>query len=103
MKQSAKRLAPLLISLLAGSSSVNAQTCPASDKCPYKNMQEAINTLLSRESQHEWQKIQWRTSAAEALRDAQRQSKPIFVFFVVKQQAPSPTKWTGQANDTGQT
>lgn len=72
-------------------------------KCEFKNMNEAIDKLLAREATHDWQKISWRTSASKALQDAQAQSKPIFVFFIVKQKAPSPKSWVGPQNDMGKT
>jgi hypothetical protein len=103
MKDLAKRIPPLMICLLAGISSASAQSCSTTPTRPAKNMREAIDTNLARESLHEWRKIQWRTDASQALREAQAQSKPIFVFFVVKQLKPSPTQWTGQKDDTGAT
>jgi hypothetical protein len=66
-------------------------------------MREAIDTLLARESAHKWQRIDWRTDAAAALRDARAENKPIFVFFVVRQQAASPKSWVGANNDMGKT
>jgi hypothetical protein len=66
-------------------------------------MREAVDALLARESAHQWQKIEWRTDAATALRDARAENKPIFVFFVVKQQAASPKSWVGPSNDMGKT
>ena len=65
-------------------------------------MRAAIDAGLARQSKQEWQKIRWRTSASAALSEARAESKPIFIFFVVKQQAPSPTKWTGQSDDQPQ-
>jgi hypothetical protein len=81
----------------------NAENSSGKDSCPYKNMRDAIDTISARETVHEWQKIQWRTSAATALADAQKESKPIFVFFVVKQKASSPTSWVGKESDLGKT
>lgn len=103
MKTSIMKISMLLIWLSASISSVAAQVCSTKGTCQYKNMQEAINTVLSRESAHEWHKIQWRTDAQKALAEAQTQSKPIFVFFVVKQRAPSPKGWVGPNNDLGKT
>jgi len=103
MKDLAKRIPPLMICLSVSISSVNAQTCSTTPTRSAKNMREAIDTNLARENLHEWRKIQWRTDASQALQEAQAQSKPIFVFFVVKQLKPSPTSWTGQKDDTGAT
>jgi hypothetical protein len=104
MKDLAKKTTALIAGLLVSTSSASAQSCStACSKSQPKTMREAIDTNLARESLHEWHKINWRTNASQALRDAQAQSKPIFVFFIVKQLKPSPTKWTGQKDDTGQT
>jgi len=81
----------------------DAQNSSSQDACPYKSMREAIDTISARESAHEWQKIQWRTNAKTALVEAQKQSKPIFVFFVVKQKVSSPKNWVGDKNDMGKT
>lgn len=99
----AMRISLLLIWLSTSISSVAAQVCSTKGTCQYKNMHEAIDSVLARESSHEWQKIQWRTDAQKALTEARAQSKPIFVFFVVKQRAPSPTGWVGPNNDLGKT
>jgi len=104
MKSFELRIAVLLI--VFGStwtSYANAENSAGKDSCPYKNMREAIDTISARETAHEWQKIQWRTSAATALAEAQKQSKPIFVFFVVKQKAASPKNWVGKESDLGKT
>jgi|SRR5277367_2138357 len=104
MKDLAKEITLLTACLFVTMSSVSAQSCStAACKSQPRNMREAIDTNLARESLHEWHKINWRTNASQALRDAQAQSKPIFVFFIVKQLKPSPTKWTGQKDDTGNT
>jgi hypothetical protein len=92
-----------VLSIVSSSSAVPAQTCSTKGGCPYKNQREAIDTLLAQESQHKWKNIQWRTDAAQSLIEAQAQSKPIFVFFVVKQLKPSPSKWSSQKDDTGKT
>ncbi len=84
-------------------SAVSAQTCSTKSGCPYKSQREAIDTLLAQESQHKWKNIQWRTDAAQTLKEAQEQSKPVFVFFVVKQLKASPSKWSSQKDDTGKT
>jgi hypothetical protein len=82
-----------------GAKSESTEAC----QCPHKNMHDTIDTVLNQESHHDWQKIKWRTNGVLALQEAKAQSKPIFVFFVVKQLSPSPTKWSNQANDTGKT
>jgi len=98
------RIAVLLIVLSTTSPlCTNANNSSGKDCCPYKNMREAVDTISARETAHEWQKIQWRTNAATALAEAQKQSKPIFVFFVVKQKAPSPKTWVGEQSDLGKT
>jgi len=104
MKSFRFRIAVLFI-LLGASSTLyaHAKNPSGKDCCPYKNMREAIDTISARETAHQWQKIQWRTSAATALADAQKESKPIFVFFVVKQQAASPKNWVGEKSDLGKT
>ncbi len=76
---------------------------PSPQTSHFKSMREAIDTLLARESAHKWQRIEWRTDAAAALRDARAENKPIFVFFVVRQQAASPKSWVGANNDMGKT
>jgi hypothetical protein len=68
-----------------------------------KALRTTLLTLLAQESEHKWKSIQWRTDAAQCLKEAQSQAKPVFVFFVVKQLAPSPSKWTGRKDDTGET
>jgi hypothetical protein len=106
MKKLAKlaRAVCLLLTCILGAAPIaTAQSCSTDAKCPYKNQKEAIDTLLAKESEHKWQSIHWRTNAAQCLQEAQAQSKPIFLFFVVKQLAPSPTKWSGQKDDTGKT
>jgi hypothetical protein len=103
MKKLAREVCLLLTCIVSTVSSATAQSCSTDAKCPYKNRKEAIDTLLAQESEHKWQSIQWRTNAAQCLQEAQAQSKPIFLFFVVKQLTPSPTKWSGQKDDTGKT
>jgi predicted PurR-regulated permease PerM len=103
MKELAKEIIPLIVCLLVSIPSVAAQSSSTARDLPAKNMRQAIDKSLARESLHEWKKIQWRTNASQALREAQAQSKPIFVFFMVKQKAPSPASWTGQQNDMGKT
>jgi hypothetical protein len=103
MKELAIEIIPLFACLLISIPSVAAQGNSSAGEHPAKNMREAIDKSLARESLHEWKKVQWRTNAAQALREAQAQSKPIFVFFMVKQKAPSPASWTGQQNDMGKT
>ena len=82
---------------------ITSASIPSPQTSHFKSMREAIDTILARESAHQWQKIEWRTDAATALRDARAENKPIFVFFVVKQQAASPKSWVGQNNDIGET
>lgn len=103
MKTSTMRISLLSIWLSVSILSVTAQVCSTQGTCKYKNMREAIDAGLAREASHEWHKIQWRTDVQKALREAQTQSKPIFVFFVVKQRAPSPSGWVGPQNDFGKT
>jgi hypothetical protein len=82
---------------------IESAPIPSPQTSHFKSMREAVDTLLTRESAHQWQKIEWRTDAATALRDARAENKPIFVFFVVKQQAASPKSWVGPDNDLGKT
>jgi hypothetical protein len=96
-------LTAVLLSSVAAAVAGPAKICSTSGGCPYKSQREAINTLLAQESEHRWKSIQWRTDAAQCLKEAQARSKPIFLFFVVKQLAPSPSKWSGQKDDTGET
>ena len=104
MKSFKLRIAVLFMALGTTSAFIaNGKDSSGKDSCPYKNMREAIDTISARETAHVWQKIQWRTSAATALADAQKESKPIFVFFVVKQKAPSPKNWVGEQSDMGKT
>jgi len=104
MKSFKFRLAALFIALGIGSALyTEAKDASGENCCPYKNMREAIDTISARETAHEWQKIHWRTSAKTALADAQTESKPIFVFFVVTQKKPSPKSWVGQQSDMGKT
>lgn len=42
-----------------------------------------MNQVLEKHKQQLWKKIAWRHDAATAMRDAQQQHKPIFVFLVV--------------------
>jgi hypothetical protein len=106
LKSRIKQTALLITALLSIASSAfagPAKTCSTTGGCPYKSQREAIDTLLAQESQHKWKSIEWRTDAAQALKDAQAQSKPVFVFFVVKQLKASPSKWSSQKDDTGKT
>ncbi len=104
MKSFKLKIAVLLIVLGATPAlHANAENSSGKDCCPYKNMREAIDSISARETAHVWQKIQWRTSAATALAEAKKESKPIFVFFVVKQKAPSPKSWVGEKSDLGKT
>ena len=73
------------------------------DPNQYPTMQKAIDAVLANESQKEWKKIAWRTDANAALAEAQKQNKPIFVFFTVKQKQASPKKWVGENSDMGKT
>ena len=94
----------LLTALFLQGTAGQAQICTGSSCEPkFKNMRDAIDTILAREQKHDWQKIQWRTNASAALEEARGQDKPVFVFFVVKQRAPSPKNWVGDANDMGKT
>jgi hypothetical protein len=101
LKSRIKQTALLITALLSIASSAfagPAKTCSTTGGCPYKSQREAIDTLLAQESQHKWKSIEWRTDAAQALK-----SKPVFVFFVVKQLKASPSKWSSQKDDTGKT
>lgn len=54
--------------------------------CPFKSPHDAVDACLKRRADNEWKKIKWQTNAAVALRQAQRENKPIFVFVMVNQQ-----------------
>ena len=99
----AARIAGIVMISLSLSAGICAQLSYGADSCPYKNMKEAIDVLTTREQEHLWQKIQWRTSAATALTEARKENKPIFVFFVVRQKAASPKAWVGETCDLGKT
>jgi hypothetical protein len=68
-----------------------------SQACANSNMtmQQAIDITLRRQANHDWQKVHWQTNAAAALMQAQRENKPIFIFFVVTQRAKLPEKLSG--------
>jgi hypothetical protein len=93
-------IALLCLSLSGG---ICAQISDGANSCQYKNMKEAIDTITTREKDHLWQKINWRTSSATALADARKENKPIFVFFVVEQKKASPKAWVGETCDMGKT
>jgi hypothetical protein len=80
-----------------------AQIADGANSCQYKNMKEAIDAITTREKDHLWQNINWRTSAASALNDARKEKKPIFVFFIVDQKKASPKAWVGETCDLGKT
>ena len=99
-----KDLAIALLSLwFCTAAAAEAQICTGNHCEAPKTMREAIDAGLARESQKIWQQIDWRTDAAQALAEARAQSKPLFVFFVVRQKMPSPTSWVGAGNDMGKT
>jgi hypothetical protein len=82
---------------------MGARIADGANSCQYKNMKEAVDAITTREKDHLWQQINWRTSAATALADASRARKPIFVFFIVEQKKASPKAWVGETCDLGKT
>jgi hypothetical protein len=57
------------------------------DSCPrtYNTVQEMLDATLTKESENEWQKINWQSNAALALKQAQQEHKPIFILFLVNE------------------
>src|SRR5271156_2396774 len=91
MKQA--KIAAIAFASLCLSGGIYAQISDGANSCQYKNMKEAIDTITTREKDHLWRKINWRTSAASALNDARKEKKPIFGFFIVDQKKASPKAW----------
>jgi hypothetical protein len=80
-KMAATSIFVLLLSTFANAA--GAVECRP-DFCPVTaDKQTMMNRVLEKHKQQLWKNIAWRHDAATAMRDAQQQNKPIFVFLVV--------------------
>ena len=80
-KMAAASILVLLTSTYANSA--HAVECRPQFRPVTADRQTMMNQVLEKHKQQLWKNIGWRHDAQTAMRDAQQQDKPIFVFLVV--------------------